>query len=421
MNGEYIVRHIDRYLQEWKQSASRKPLLLRGARQVGKSSSVRELAKQLEYFVEVNFERDDRELRVKEVFERGLSPKRICEELSVLYNTPIAEGRTLLFFDEIQGCLPAISSLRFFYEEMPGLHLVAAGSLLEFALQELPSFGVGRIRSLFMYPFSFDEYLCAMQHEDLANAVQRATPEAPLSEALHHQCLHHLVRFIAIGGMPEVVAAYAHGSSLHECQMILDDLMLTFYDDFAKYKSRVPTSMLRDVFRSAVEQTGGKFVYSRASQTAKHEQIKKAVELLSLAGLMHPVVHTSANGLPLGAEVNPKICKYLVFDTGILQRFLRLDISQLLLGKTLTQINKGGIAELFAGLELLKAAPCHYPEQLYYWQREERGSQAEVDYVVQRGADVIPVEIKSGTRGAMQSLSIFLSEKKSPFAVRCSL
>ncbi|MDR2844001.1 MAG: ATP-binding protein [Candidatus Symbiothrix sp.] len=421
MSKKYIKRHIDSYLYEWKQSVSRKPLLLRGARQIGKSSSVRELAKQFDYFIEVNFEKDDEEFHVKEVFKKGLSPKRIGEELSVIYHTPIVEGRTLLFFDEIQACIPAISSLRFFYEDMPELHLIAAGSLLEFALEELPSFGVGRIRSLFMYPLSFDEYLRAMGFEAMADAIKKSSPEQPLSEVLHHRCLHHLVRFITIGGMPEVVATYSQGGSLLDCQAILDDLMLAFYDDFAKYKARVSTSRLREVFLSVTEQTGNKFIYSRASQTTKHEQIKEAIELLSLAGLVHPVIHTAANGIPLGAEVNPKIRKYLIFDTGILQRFLRLDISQILLGETLEQINKGAIAELFAGLEILKAAPCNYPSQLYYWQREQRGSQAEVDYVIQQGAHIVPVEVKAGTRGAMQSLSIFMSEKKTPFGIRCSL
>jgi predicted AAA+ superfamily ATPase len=221
--------------------------------------------------------------------------------------------------------------------------------------------------------------------------------------------------------MPEVVSIYSQGGSLQECQQAMDDLMLAFYDDFAKYKTRVPTSRLREVFLSVMEQTGGKFVYSRASQNANHEQIREAVELLTLAGLVHPVTHTSANGIPLGAETNPKIRKYLIFDTGILQRFLRLDLSGIMLGETLEQINRGAIAELFAGLELLKSAPCTRPVELYYWQREQKGSQAEVDYVIQCGADPIPVEIKSGVRGAMQSLHVFLSEKKSPYGIRCSL
>jgi predicted AAA+ superfamily ATPase len=421
MHGIYVKRKIDSVLQAWKASARRKPVLLRGARQVGKSSSVRELAKQFDYFVEVNFDGDAQERGVNAVFEKGLSPQRICEELSAIYSTPVAAGRTLLFLDEIQACIPAISSLRYFYEQHPELHVVAAGSLLEFALEALPSFGVGRVRSLFMHPFSFDEYLRAMGHEILADAVLKATPDNPYSEALHRQCVQHLQRFILVGGMPEVVATYAGGGSLLDCQAVLDDLTLALYADFAKYKARVPASRLREVFASVMRQTGGKFIYSNASQASNHLQVKESVELLELAGLIYPVTHTSANGIPLAAEQNVKFRKYLIFDTGIFQRFLQLDISKILLADSFQQVNKGGIAELFVGLELLKAAPANNTSQLYYWQREQRGSSAEVDYVVQRRDKVVPVEVKSGTQGSMQSLHLFMQEKESEYGIRTSL
>ncbi|MFA5419366.1 MAG: AAA family ATPase [Bacteroidales bacterium] len=421
MNKKYLGRAIDKELMEWKKAATRKPLLLRGARQVGKSSTVRELGKQFDYFIEVNFERDDQELNIKTVFERGFDPKRICEELSVIYGKPIISDRTLLFFDEIQTCIPAISSLRYFYEEYPELHVIAAGSLLEFALQELPSFGVGRVHSLFLYPFSFDEYLRAMDLNMLADAIQKASPEKPFSEAVHNKCIQQLLRFMLIGGMPEVVATYARGGSLLECQTVLDDLTLSLYDDFSKYKQRVPTSRLREVFASVIQQTGSKFTYSKASKDSNHWQIKESVELLELAGIVYPVTHTSSNGLPLAAEMNKKHRKYLIFDTGIYQRFLRLDLGQLLTAESLEQVNKGALAELIVGLELLKSAPSTNPTQLYYWQREKPGSSAEVDYVVQCHTDIVPVEVKSGTKGSMQSMFQFLSEKEYPYGIRCSM
>jgi predicted AAA+ superfamily ATPase len=381
---------------------------------------VRELGKQFDYFIEVNFERDDRELNIKAVFERGLSPKRICEELSLIYQMPVVAGRTLLFFDEVQSCIPAISSLRYFYEEYPELHVIAAGSLLEFALQELPSFGVGRIRSLYLYPFSFDEYLRAMDFHILADALQNASPDNPFSETVHKQCLQQLIRFILVGGMPEAVVTYVRSGSLLECQQVLDDLTLSFYDDFAKYKKRVPTSRLREVFASIVRQTGGKFTYSKASQEANHVQIKQSVELLELAGIIYPVTHTSANGVPLAAEMNTKFRKYLIFDTGIYQRFLQLDLGKLLTAESLEQVNKGALAELFVGLELLKAS-ISVPSRLYYWQREKSGSSAEIDYVIERHTDIVPVEIKAGTKGSMQSMFQFLSEKNYDYGIRCSM
>ena len=420
MSDNYIIRHIDTHLQTWKQSYSRKPLLLRGARQVGKSSSVKEFGKQFDYFLEINFEKKENQ-SAKIIFERSSSPKHITDELFAMFGIPIVPGKTLLFLDEVQACIPAISSLRFFYEEMPELHVIAAGSLLEFALEEISSFGVGRIRSLFMYPLSFDEYLRAMGFAALADVIKKSSPEHPVSDALHNQCLNHLMRHIVIGGMPEVVAAYSKGGSLQDCQQILDDLALTFNDDFAKYKTRVPSSRLREVFFSIIEQTGNKFVYSQASQATKHDQIKEAIDLLTKAGLVYPVIHTSANGLPLAAELNHKFQKYVVFDTGIMQRYLGLDIAEILLGNTLAQVNKGSIAELFTGLEIVKSMPCNQPAQLYYWQREQRGSQAEIDYIVENDSTVVPVEVKAGTKGAMQSLHLFMKEKNSAKGIRTSL
>jgi len=420
MSNEYLGRTIDHKLAEWKNDPDRKPLLLRGARQVGKSSTVKELGKQFDYFLEINFEKKESK-DAKAIFEKSSSPVRICDELSVIYDIPIIPGRTLLFLDEIQSCIPAISSLRFFYEEYPELHVIAAGSLLEFTLQEIPSFGVGRIRSMFLYPFSFDEFLRSMNLNMLAGALQKSSPENPLSDAIHNKCLQQLLRFILIGGMPKVVAIYSRGGSLLQCQQALDDLTISLYDDFSKYRERVPSSRLREVFSSVIQQTGGKFTYSKASPDSNHRQIKESVELLELAGIVYPVTHTSANGLPLAAEMNTKHRKYLIFDTGIYQRFLKLDLGQLLNAETLEQVNKGALAELFVGLELLKSASCTNPTELYYWQREKPGSAAEVDYVVQSGADIVPLEVKAGTKGSMQSMFQFLSEKQYAYGIRCSM
>jgi predicted AAA+ superfamily ATPase len=420
MNEKYLGRAIDQELTEWKKAVKHKPLLLRGARQVGKSSTVRELGKKFDSFLEINFEAKNSE-SAKAVFERSSSPKQICDELSLIYDMPIIPGKTLLFLDEIQSCIPAISSLRFFYEEYPEQHIIAAGSLLEFALEELPSFGVGRIRSLFLYPFSFDEYLRAIGMTLLADALQKASPEQPFSDAVHNKCKQELIRFMFIGGMPEVVATYAQGGTLLECQKILDDLTFSLYDDFSKYKERVPSSRLREVFASVIRQTGGKFTYSHVSQDFNHWQIKESVGLLELAGIVYPVTHTSANGLPLAAEMNTRHRKFLIFDTGIYQRFLKLDWGRLFTAESLEQVNKGALAELFVGLELLKSAPSNSPILLHYWQREKAGSNAEVDYVIQYNADIVPVEVKSGTKGSMQSMFQFLSEKKYTYGIRCSM
>lgn len=414
----YLTRNIDKELLLWREEPERKPLLIRGARQVGKSSSIRKIGEHFEFFLEINFEENK---KVHSLFNGDLTPQVLCENLAVMYDTTIEPGKTLLFFDEIQACIPAISSLRFFYEKMPGLHLIAAGSLLEFALSEIPSFGVGRIRSMFMYPLSFDEFLNAIGQEKLRELKSKANRQNPLAQPLHEILLDYLKKFLVIGGMPEVVKNYAEKNDLRECQKVLDDLIISFRADFAKYKNKVPSLRIREVFESVVHQAGGKYTYTKASQNLNTQQIKEALELLIMAGLVIPITHTSANGIPLGAGANQKKRKMLLNDTGLFQRLMQLDISELLFGDNFELINKGGIAEQFVGLEVLKNSSCYQQNELFYWHREALNSNAEVDYLIQKQNDIIPVEVKSGTKGSMNSMFLFLKEKNARYGYRLSM
>ena len=415
---QYIERDIDKDLIVWKNQPSRKPLLIRGARQVGKSSTVRNLGKTFEFFIEVDFISNK---SIHKLFEDDINPKSIYEELSLFFNTPIIPNKTLVFFDEIQACVSAITSLRYFYEKYPDIHLVAAGSLLEFALKDLPSFGVGRVKTIYLYPFSFSEFLIAFNERSLAQLLAKSGTGRPVSEPVHNKLKQYLIRYITIGGMPEVVASYVNGASLLTCQGILEELTNSLYDDFSKYKLRVPSTRLREVFASVVMQTGSKFVLSQIDSQANRLQLKESLELLEQAGIIYPVIHSSSNGIPLGAQTNDKFRKYLLFDTGIFQRFLNLDLSELFLNTETSLVNKGVIAELYAGLELIKSQPNNQALSLYYWQREKKGSQAEVDYVIELGNRIIPIEVKSGIKGKMQSLRIFMEEKKCKFGIRTSL
>ena len=419
MTVDYISRKIDGDLISWASEGSRKPLLIRGARQVGKSSTVRHLGKRFEHFLEINFELD----RVaRDLFAKSdLSPQKICQELAAIYETPVIPGKTLLFLDEIQSSLSAISSLRFFYEKYGDLQVIAAGSLLEFALRELPSFGVGRVRSMFMYPMNFSEFLNACDHRMLLEVIQNANCQNPLSEPVHKKIIELLRRFLILGGMPEVVSAYVAGDDLLSCQRILDDLVISLRSDFTKYKEKVPALQISAVFDSVAVQMGNKFVYSNVSRDYGHRQIKDGLELLKMSGLVIPVIHSAANGAPLGAEMDLKKQKMLLLDTGIYQRLLGLPLSDILLGDDFSLVNKGNLAELFIGLEILKAGSCFEQKNLYYWHRESKSSNAEVDYIVQIGKNIVPVEVKSNTRGAMQSMRLFLEEKRSPFGIRTSL
>lgn len=414
----YLNRTIDAELLAWKNSSQRKPLMLRGARQVGKTSSVKNLATNFTYFIEINF---DEKREYAGIFDKNLSVSELCEQLSILTNTPILPGQTLLFLDEIQSCIPAISVLRYFYEKMPDLHVIAAGSMLEFALADIPSFGVGRVRSLFMFPLSFIEFLLAHKENLLLDLLAKASSLNPLPEAIHDKLIQFYKKFLVIGGMPEAVSKYISTQDLLEVQRVLNDLVISVQADFAKYKKRVPSARLMEVFLAIASQNGTKFTYAYPNATLNNLQIKEAINLLKMAGLVHSVTHTAANGIPLGAETNSKKIKLLIFDTGIFQRILGLKIADIIIGDEFEVINKGHIAELYVGLELLKVKNCFQKTELYYWQRDAKNSQAEVDYVCQFNENIIPLEVKSGTKGSMQSLYLFLKEKNISCGIRLSM
>lgn len=415
---KYLQRIIDKELVSWRKDKYIKPLLLRGARQVGKTSAVRHLADSFEYYVEIDLNtRQD----LHPLFNSGYTPQQICQQLSLIVGTPIIEGRTLLFLDEIQACPSAINALRYFYEQLPHLHLIAAGSLLEFALRELPSFGVGRVRSLFMYSFSFHEFLLALGREDLVDVISKASPDQPLFDIVHKKVLEYFRLFLIIGGMPECVVQYVETQDVLLCQRTLNELITSYEDDFKKYHSWIPEGLLKDVLRSVALQGQGKFVYSRVDTTCRIPQIKEALEMLQMAGLIYSVVHTSGNGIPLYAEANEKYRRYIMMDTGLLQRLLGLNLQDILMSDDLKMVNRGALAETFVGCELVKTSSPYTTDPLYCWHREKKDSNAEVDFVISLNGVVVPIEVKSGTKGSMQSMRLFLHEKNLEFGIRTSL
>lgn len=391
--------------------------MLRGARQIGKTFSIRKLAESFPYFLEVNFEENP---HICSFFKDSLNPLEINEKLSFYFNTPIKPGQTLIFFDEIQACPDALRALRFYYEKMPTLHVAAAGSLLEFALSEIPSFGVGRIESMFMYPMFFSEFLEASGNGMLNEAIKAASFTNPMDPVIHNKILERLKIFLVIGGMPRVVNTYINEQNLAACQIELDNLLNSLYDDFAKYKTKVPVLRLQETFKSVVYQTGNKFKYTSIQEGFDSHPYKDALELLVKAGLVYKVFHTSASGIPLGGQINLKKFKILVFDTGIFQRVQGLDISAHIISDFSTLINRGNLCELFTGLELIAGQLSRLRPEIFYWHRESRSSNAEVDYVISHHGQIIPIEVKAGLKGQMQSLYLFLDEKKLPMGLRIS-
>ncbi len=421
----YYSRMIDNYLSEWVSRDTHKPLLLRGARQVGKSTAVRHIGEQFESFVEINLEKQP---SYKQLFQGDIDVKRIVPQMAAMAGKAIEPGKTLLFIDEIQACPEAIMSLRFFKEDLPELHVIAAGSLLEFALEELPTFGVGRIHSMFMFPMTFDEFLQANGEQLLIEARNKATYTYPLPEPLYQKLVSLLRSFMLVGGMPEVVSKWVETHNYLACQEIQDDIVVNYEDDFPKYKKKVDPILLRLTMRSAAVQATKKFVYSEVGGGYKTNDIKKALEMLILAGILIPVTHTAANGVPLGSETDISYRKMLLLDTGLMLRLLNMttgDISELtthILTSDISELaNKGPMAEMVAGLEMLHNMAPNIRHDLYYWLRMVKNSLAEIDYISSYKHKVLPIEVKAGTQGGMKSLWLFMREKHLSNAIRCSL
>lgn len=421
----YFKRHIDSYLIEWKNSPRRKPLLLRGARQVGKSRSIRHLGEAFDYFVEVNFEIRP---ELRSIFAEVSDVREIASRLSALLNTPIVEGKTLLFLDEIQACPDAIRSLWAFKENMPNLHVAAAGSLLEFTLKKMPSFGVGRIRSMFMFPMSFDEFLSASGYDRWIEEKNKADYQHLLPQELHQALVAQFRSFLMVGGMPASVEAWVQTHDYLHCAEEQEDIQQTYYDDFSKYSERIDPTLLRNTLRSVVMQIGRKFVYSRVEGGYRADDVKLALTMLCDAGIVKPVQHSAGNGLPLGAEVNVKFRKFNYLDSGLLLRILDMDMGSaaeltnlILMGEADDLINKGPITEMVAGWEFIKYMSPRTEHDLYYWENFSDGCTAEVDYLLSQNMKVLPVEIKSGVTGKMKSLRLFMQKKHILKAKRCSL
>lgn len=420
----YKDRNIDAALLAWAKSSNHKPLLLRGARQVGKSTAVRHLGEQFENFVEINF---DKQKSFHALFSGDLDAHMIASQIANLVGRHVSPGKTLLFFDEVQACPNAILSLRFFAEDYPQLHVIAAGSLLEFALAELPTFGVGRLKSLFLFPMSFDEFLMATGQSGLIAERLKSSPNSPLHEVFYKKLVQQFRNYIMIGGLPEVVCKWDETGDYLQCQELQDELILSYEDDFAKYKKKVNPVLLHQVLSSAASQITNKFVYSQAS-AEKSAKVREALDLLIMAGLLIPATRTSANGLPLGEQADRFYQKILLFDSGILLRLLNMSLGsiqevteEILTASEADLVNKGKISEMIAGLEIIKNMPANLRHELYYWVREEKNSQSEVDYIEPLNARVLPIEVKAEAQGGMKSLWTIMREKNLSYAVRCSL
>ena len=411
-------RIIDHHLDQWKTDPFRKPLLLRGARQVGKTSAVRRLGSQFKSFVEINFE------RLKEaalIFEKDLEPEKMILALSLLVKTQIIPGETLLFFDEVQEVPRAITALRYFYEEMPNLHVVAAGSLLEFAIEKV-GVPVGRISMLYMYPLSFLEYLVATNNNLIAKEVLRHPIGTPMENVIHSKILDILGEYLSIGGMPEAVKRWIQTKDPNSALDVLQQIAATYRQDFEKYARKAQVKYLELLFRQIPHLIGKDFSYSEIHGEYRKRDLAPALELLERANIIYSVRYASGQGIPIGAEVDFDIFKVIYLDVGLCQAIVGSDISSWFLRPLEAFENRGDIAEAFIGQELICYANSATKADVYFWKRKgKKNSTAEVDYLIQRTDQIVPIEVKSGHGSTLRSLHMFLeSHPKSELAIRFS-
>ncbi|MGK5084176.1 AAA family ATPase [Bdellovibrionota bacterium FG-1] len=394
-------RHFVTSLLNWKQASNRKPLLLQGARQVGKTHLLRAFGREhFERLAYINFERMP---EAHSIFERSKDPKHLIEKLSILLEVQIEVGKTLLFFDEIQAAPNALVSLKYFAEELPELHVAAAGSLLGVVMSGARSFPVGKVQFMHLYPMHFQEFLDAIGKSGYRELLQKHDVTVPLDEIFHNELMDLLRTYLVVGGMPEAVKVYIDTRDLLQCREVQENILQAYRLDFSKYAEPTETLKISAVWQSLPAQLAReyrKFTYSLLGKSARGREYERAIQWLSDAGLILQVYSLKKPQLPLAAYQEPDAFKAYCLDVGLLGAMARLDIKQVLSPSALFTEFKGALAENLVAQELTAndLAP------LYYWTDSSR---AEVDFVLQQKEQeqgIFPVEVKAGENKRKTSL-----------------
>ncbi len=392
-------RLIEKQLENWKNSRRRKPLIVRGARQIGKTWTIQGFGqKYYKNIVIIDFEKD-RELH--SLFEKSLDPAGIKQSIEIIKRTKILPEETLLFFDEIQSCPRAITALRYFYEQMNEIHVIAAGSLLEFALSKI-SFPVGRVQFLNMYPMTFAEYLMATKNHTALEIIT-SKPEK-LHEQVHTSILNELKTYFFIGGMPESIQVFIDSNSIAESFDVHKELITTFQEDFSKYAPYADKHCLNDVFKNVSKNIGNQIKYTHLSQSFSSPTIKKSFETLLKARIINKIPSLKNITPPFNLNLSLKKFKTLLLDIGLWQHLTGISNYTELVGADLSNVYRGALAEQFIGQELA----CAADGELCYWARDKKGSSAEIDFLVTIDGEPWPVEVKSGKAGSLKSMHMVL-------------
>jgi predicted AAA+ superfamily ATPase len=399
-----------KYLTEWYNRKDRMPLLVRGARQVGKSYAIKAWAREhlgAENLLEINLEERP---QLKSIFEKDLVVERIIDDLNLYTGFDLRAPNKILFIDEIQYCPQAIMALRYFYEKAPEIAVIGAGSLIEFVLKKI-SFPVGRIESLYFTPVTFFEFIDALGRGDFVKHLIQSDLNTPVPELIHRELLDLLTRYYRVGGMPKAIATYVETQNYNKVSEIHHNLLQTYRDDFAKYGEKIDWGVLRHTFsKIPFFVCKGKIIFAKIDQDTKAEKTRAALELLNYAGLIYHIYATSGGVLPLSTNARLDNFKLLFLDIGLLQHALGYDWQRLAPETELTDICEGQFAEQFVGQELIAAKTRHSKYALHYWDRNKPGSNAEVDYLIEYDNRPTPIEVKSGSKGTLRSLRQFIAE-----------
>jgi hypothetical protein len=406
-----MKRDLHTTLSRWKKHPLRMPLIIRGARQVGKTYAIQSFAKEaFSSVMVINFEAAPNYVPCFE----SMDPAAIVRSIELISRQKIVPGETLLFLDEIQQCPRALQSLRYFKENSPELHVIAAGSLLEFAMEEESfSFPVGRVQFARLYPLSFLEFLDAIGDGALREELASFRIDKPPGLAIHQQLLRRLSEYFIVGGMPSAVLAYLKTQSFLEVQYVQKAIWDTYENDFAKYAPITHHRHMKKIFQEVPRLIGDHVKYNKIDPEIPNpaREMKRALELLQLAGLIHPITATSAGGVPLTSGIRETIFKLIFLDIGLVEQGMGLEPQN-------PGLMTGPLAEQFVGQELIANGDAQLEMRLFFWAPE--GGSAEVDYLLTQKGSILPVEVKAGKWGKLRSLHRFMSEKKARLGIKIS-
>ncbi len=406
-------RNILNILNNWKKSKNRKPLIVRGARQTGKTVAINLFSKQYNNYVYLNLEKE----ADKQLFEKSENLSQIIQGIELSKQKSLGKEDTLLFIDEIQNSPKAVQMLRFFYEDYPHLHVVAASSLLEAVMKhEGFSFPVGRVQFLYLHPVSFDEFLLALNKNNLYQALNEISLNHPPTPALHDLALKLFHQYMLVGGMPEVVANYIEKQSIYSLTSIKESLVTSFEEDTTKYSKFSDAKYLKHVIQHAPEYVGERIKYENFGQSGyKSREMKKAFDLLEYAMIVQRVFGSSSTIPPV--KINYRVSsKILYLDVGLMAYKLQLNDDALFVNN-LNDLGRGALAEQIVG-QTLVASDMEKQSTPSFWYRNVPGSTAETDYIIQIKDRIIPIEVKSGKQGKLKSLHQFMLATNHDLAVR---